>query len=405
MTGRERVGAALAHREPDRVPIDLGSFSSSTVSVIAYERLKRALGINTKTYVWRYWGMLPVIEPEVIDRLDIDLVNCTGETVPEHTEWAPRTLFNGMEVLFPTNARIEETPEGDWMVRGSDGTVILRMPKDGHYFDNVAPPREFVRPNDPKFKAEFEPTIPDEQLRILERRSIALYDTGKALVCSDGDTQLFVRRCCGFEDWMILCQTEPDLILDLCEREIDAAIERSKHVHQAVGDRVTVRFVGGDDMGTQKGPFIDPERMTRLFIRPYRRLNDWIHANTNWKTLLHSCGSVYTLMDAFIDAGFDCVNPAQVSAKDMEPSTLKEQFGDRITFWGGGCDTQHVLPYGSVNEIEEHVRENVKAFAPGGGYVFNQVHNIQADVPAENVLAMLEAAREAGTYPLCTAGC
>ena len=141
------------------------------------------------------------------------------------------------------------------------------MPKDGYCFDSVARPGEPVRTDDLKLKTRFEPTMSDEQLRILEQRSIELYDTGKALVSSDGDVQLFVRWH-RFEDWMVLCLTEPDLILDLCEREIDAAIERNKLVHQAVGDRVTVRFIAGDDMGTQKGPFIDPERMARLFIHP-----------------------------------------------------------------------------------------------------------------------------------------
>jgi uroporphyrinogen decarboxylase len=182
------------------------------------------------------------------------------------------------------------------------------------------------------------------------------------------------------------------------DRAVDASISCFRLLHQAVGDYCFAWGIASDDSGTQRGEFINPDLWAEMIKPHYRRLCDWVHKNTQWKTFLHSCGSVYHLIPHFIDAGIDILNPVQTSAANMDPARLKAEFGKRLVFWGGGCDTQAVLSRATPEEVREHVKERLGIFAPGGGFVFNQVHNIQANVPTENVIAMLEAAYEFGRY-------
>jgi uroporphyrinogen-III decarboxylase len=161
-----------------------------------------------------------------------------------------------------------------------------------------------------------------------------------------------------------------------------------------VGDRISVVFVTGTDFGQQTGPFISPRTYRQLYQPFHRQVNDWIHRHTAWKTFIHSCGSVRQLIPDFIAAGFDILNPVQTSAAGMNPSELKARFGDQIVFWGGGVDTQHTLPFGSPTEVWAQVQERVRIFGEGGGYIFNTIHNVQACVPLENLLALYEGFRE-----------
>ena len=161
-----------------------------------------------------------------------------------------------------------------------------------------------------------------------------------------------------------------------------------------MGDRVSAVFITGTDFGTQNGPFISPDAYRKLYQPFHRRVNDWVHAHTPWKTFIHTCGSVIALLPDIVDAGFDILNPVQCSAAGMDPQTLKEKFGDRLTFWGGGVDTQKTLPFGTPDEIRRQVHERIEIFGRGGGFVFNTVHNVQAGTPAENLVALYEAVRE-----------
>ena len=193
-----------------------------------------------------------------------------------------------------------------------------------------------------------------------------------------------------------MLMTEKETANEMMGRCVDAAIARMKLYHQAVGDRCFAWGVASDDAGTQRGEFLAPELFAEMIKPHYRRLCDWVHENTNWKTYLHSCGSVYHFIPHWIEAGIDILNPVQISAANMEPERLKREFGGEIVLWGGGCDTQQVLPLGTPEEVGQHVWHNLEVFKPGGGYVFTQVHNIQHNVPVENVEAMFEAAHEFG---------
>jgi uroporphyrinogen-III decarboxylase len=198
---------------------------------------------------------------------------------------------------------------------------------------------------------------------------------------------------------MMMLMTEPERCHEMMGRSVDASIRCLNLLNQAVGDRAFAWGIAADDSGTQRGEFIRPELWAELIKPHYTRLCGWIHAHTPWKTFLHSCGSVYHLIPHFIEAGVDILNPIQTSAANMDPARLKAEFGRKLVLWGGGCDTQQVLGSASPQGVRAHVAERMALFKPGGAYVFNPVHNIQADVPAENILALFDAAREFGAYP------
>ena len=187
----------------------------------------------------------------------------------------------------------------------------------------------------------------------------------------------------------------PEYIQGIYEMQCEVALENLKLLREAVGDRIDVIGISGTDFGTQNGTFISPDMYREMYQPFHKKLNDWIHANTSWKIFYHSCGSVVTLLDDFIEAGVDILNPVQCSAAGMDAKILKERYGDRLVFWGGGVDTQKTLPFGTPEEVRQEVRERIETFAPGGGFVFNTIHNIQPGTPVENMMAMFEAVREA----------
>ena len=195
-------------------------------------------------------------------------------------------------------------------------------------------------------------------------------------------------------EWYISTISRFDYVYELFRRQCDIALANLAKIYDAVGDRVSVVFITGTDFGTQNGPFISPAAYRKLYQPFHRRVNDWVHAHTPWKTFIHSCGSVIALLPDLVEAGFDILNPVQCSAAGMDPRTLKEEFGAQIAFWGGGVDTQKTLPFGTPEEIRRQVRERMKIFGRGGGFVFNTIHNVQAGIPAENLVALYEAVRE-----------
>jgi uroporphyrinogen-III decarboxylase len=409
MTSRERVLRAVSHQEPDRVPIDLGGMKASGINVHTYDALKRSLGIGTPTRVLDPRFMIAVVEEEVLSRfhadvLPVDLSGIASAVRPE-SDWVPRTLHDRTRVLFPPGTGIREEPDGSWTLLLPDGSPSsYRMPRGGWYFDDT----EFNR-GDGIDPAKFKPqsSIPEESLRLMESHATRLYrDTEYALlgwgfgVCFLGLSLITDRSnnvTQGMTDeWMMMLMTEKDTCHELMDRSVEAAIGCFTQVSQALGDTCFAWGIASDDSGTQRCEFIAPDLWAEMIKPHYTKLCDWVHRHTSMKTFLHSCGSVAKLIPHWIDAGVDILNPIQTSAAGMDPRELKERYGRRLVLWGGGCDTQSVLPGGTPEEVREHVRERMEILAPGGGFVFTQVHNIQAKVPAENVQAMLDAAYEHG---------
>jgi hypothetical protein len=418
---RERVNLALNHQEADRIPLDLGGSVVTGMHASSVYNLRQALKLDTPgtpVKVIEPYQMLGEIEPDLIEALDIDVVPLISTKTLfgfKNEGWKPWTTFDGTPVLVPEGFNTEPEPNGDiLMYPEGDKTAPPsgRMPKDGWYFDTIIrqEPIDEDNLNVEDNLEEFGP-ISDEELEHFGREAERLYaDTDKAIFANFGGTAFgdialvptpWLKRPKGIrdvEEWYISTVARRDYVYNVFERQCEIALKNLDRIYQAVGDRVTAVFVTGTDFGTQRGPFISPQAYRDLYQPFHKRVNDWIHQHTSWKTFNHSCGSVVALIEDFIESGFDILNPVQISAADMDPSQLKARFGDRITFWGGGVDTQHTLPFGTAEEVGQQVRERIEILGPGGGFVFNSIHNVQARVPVENLLALFETLHEYGVY-------
>ena len=394
MDSRERVVCALKHRTPDRLPVDLGATESSGITGIAYNRLKEHLGIDGgTTRIFDVYQQVAQVEDALLDTFEIDTVPLLIEPL----EWKPWTLPDGSPCEIP--ARWTPVQEGDaFVVRGPAGQVVARMPLSGFYFEPVNPPLAGVA--SPAGLAPFAdviasydwPFFADEGLDGIATRARRLFhETDRAVVAN---LQLHLlaagQGLRGFEQFMMDLLIDKPMAHALLEMLCDAYCERVGRYLGRVGDLVQVVLVN-DDLGTQQGPMLSPD-CYREMILPYQcRLFACIKQQTGASLLFHSCGAVRRFIPDLIEAGVDALNPIQVSAAEMDTARLKREFGRDLTFWGGGCDTQRVLPRGSVGRVKDEVRRRVADLSDGGGFVFTQVHNIQPDVPPENVVAMYEA--------------
>lgn len=409
MTSRERVLKAVNFEEPDRVPIDLGAIRASGINAVVYDEMKRRMGLDTQTKIHDPMQLLAELEPEFIDRWHIDVVPLEAVTADwaaqDYSQGVQKTLFCGREVWFPPGTNIREDADGGWVQCKADGAAFAHMPKDGLYFDFIRETMASGRIDPDAFRPRT--VIPDDELRQLERHAKRLYENTEKAILGWGASITMIGLSALLSDnitqgkldtWLCMLMTEKETCHEMMGRYVDAVISCLGQYHQAVGDRVFAWGVASDDAGTQRGEIMKPGLFKEMIIPHYKRVCDWVHANTNWKTYLHSCGSIHDFIPLWIEAGVDILNPVQISAAKMEPERLKAEFGGKVVFWGGGCDTQKILPLGTSDEVREHVRHNLEVFAPGGGFVFNQVHNIQQNVPVENVEAMLDAAYEFGWY-------
>jgi hypothetical protein len=267
------------------------------------------------------------------------------------------------------------------------------------------------RPFDPRDNVEDFGPISETDLAYLEHESCRLYEqTDKAIMlvlggAGFGDIALvpgpWLKRPRGIRDvaeWYMSTVTRKEYVREVFELQCEIVMANLPKIYAAVGDRPTVVWVSGTDFGSQNGCFISPRAFRDLYKPFYRRVNNWIHENTSWKTFIHSCGSIQPLIPDIIEAGFDILNPVQTSAANMQPTDLKDKFGEQVTFWGGGVDTQSTLPFGTPDEVRAQVRERLAIFGKGGGFVFNPIHNVQASIPIENLLAMYETVRDYGRY-------
>jgi hypothetical protein len=412
MTSRERVRAALHHQQPDRVPLDLGSTPVTGIHVTTYARLREALGFpKTRVKVGEPFQMLADVEPEVADRLGVDTAAVQLASTLfgfANTNWKPLDFFDGTPMLVSEHFNHTVDANGDWLMHPQgdrSAAPCARMPKGECFFDAIvrqAPdaeahldPREFAEQQISRYT--------DEQLSFLQKQADDLFrNTDKSLVgCwwqgGIGDIALVpglsVKAPKGIRDpqrWYEMLAERPDYIREIFALQTEVAFENLRLYRQAVGDRIDVIVMSGTDFGSQRGPLISP-RMYRELWKPFhKQLNDWVHANTPWKTFYHTCGSITAFLDDFIDAGVDIVNPVQCSAEGMDAVGLKQKYGRRLVFWGGGVNTQRTLPFGIPDEVRAEVAERIRIFNQGGGFVFNTIHNIQGRTPTENVLALFE---------------
>ncbi len=421
MDSRKRVSIALNHQEPDRVPLDLGGTTTTGMHVSTVYKLRQALELDdpgTPVRVVEPFQMLGEIGPDLVEALGVDVVELKLPATMfgfENQGWKPWKTFDGTPVLVPEAFNTELEPDGS-LVQYPFGDKTARpsgkMPKDGWYFDAIIRQEPIDEANlEVEDNLEEFAKITPAQLEYLGVEAERLYtQTDKAIVgnfvgASFGDIALVpglnLRNPKGIrdvEEWYVSTVLRKDYIYEVFEGQCEIALHNLEQIYKVVGDKISVVFVSGTDFGMQNGPFVSPEAYKTLYKPFHIEINGWIHKNTSWKTFIHSCGSVRALIPDFIDAGFDVLNPVQCSAAGMEMLELKKEFGDRVTFWGGGVDTQKTLPFGTPEEVRREVSDRIKGFGPGGGFVFNSIHNIQALTPVENLLAMYETLRQEGRY-------
>ena len=414
MTSRQRVLKALSYQQVDRVPVDLGGTLGTGAHVSVIANLRRALGLDTPgtpVKVVEPYQMLGEVAADLRDVLEIDTVNLPGPR--NHfgfadADWKPWRTFDGTDVLVAGKFNTEPEPTGDVLqYPQGDKSVPAsgRMPKGGFYFDDIVRQEPIDEAKlDPADNLEDFALVSEEDLELYERRARDLYDNTDLAITTGlpgtafGDIALvpaaFLKHPKGIrdiEEWYISTISRREYIKEVFAGQAEIAIENLKRIHQAVGDRVHAVWLDGTDLAAQNTLFCSPDTYQELYMPYSRKLNDWIHANTKWKSMKHCCGGCEPLIEGFIEAGFDILNPVQTSAKGMDPRLLVEKYGGRIVFWGGGADTQKTLPFGKPDDVRQQVTERAEIFNAKNGFVFSTVHNIQCNTPTENVLVMFEA--------------
>ncbi len=401
MTSRERVLAAVSRREPDRVPIDLGGTESSGLTGMAWHRLADHLGVDV--------GPGPdVLEPfQQVVRIDAALRERFGiDTLalfPEPRGWRDSKLGDGSPCRMPSGWEESVEADGARVLLGTDGKPAARMPAGGLYFDPVSAPLAGCEtPADIEkhraVVASFDlPAFCDEGVEATAERARRVH--------AEADSAVVFNFCChflaggtilrGYEQYLIDLLAEPELAEALLEMLLEAYLERVDRYAPALKGHVDV-ILFNDDLGTQQGPIISPEVYRRLIKPRQAKLFGYAKKAFGAPIVFHSCGAISDFVRDLVEVGVDALNPVQVSAAGMDSARLKREFGKDICFWGGGCDSQKVLARGTPGEVREEVKRRIGDLAPGGGFVFTQVHNVQPDVPPENVVAMLETAREFG---------
>lgn len=403
MNSRQRLLAALAHREPDRVPIDMGGSPVTGINVIAYRRLRELLGLDGQPVrVADIVLQLAEVEEPMRKRLGADVVGLPPlEPLPgvRNIHWKPWALPDGSPALISADFEPEVTEKGDLLIRADDGSVTHWMPAGTfHFLPRDAPLAEATLEDIGRFEPQ---RLTEEELDFLHHTAHRLYEETDYAIFGwfGGSLVEGAQFACGWVRFMQELRRDPEFIAALVERLAQAALADLERYLDAVGPYVHV--VGfGDDLGVQGGLQFHPDLYRQFFKSHHQRLYGLVHQRTSAHVFLHSCGSVYDLIPDLVEVGVDILNPVQTSAAQMEPRRLKQAFGDRLTFWGGGCCPQRVLPWATSEEVQADVRRRLQIFAPGGGYVFAPVHDIQPDVPPQNVLAMYDAALKWGEYPV-----
>jgi uroporphyrinogen decarboxylase len=407
MTPRERVLAALNHQQPDRVPIDFGGHRSSGIAAIAYARLRKALGFPERPIrVYDPIQQLAVIDDDVLDRFQVDTIELGRGFAQEPEHWADWVLPDGTPCQMPRWA-LPEWHAGKWVLKSETGRIVGQMPPGALYFEQCHWP--YLEQDD----LDILPEALNETIWVAMKSPPGPLAAGEngAQVLADGARRLRERTDrailglfggnlleCGqflyrIDNFLALLAGNPPRAHEFLERLTELHLANLEKYLGLVGKHIDI-IVFGDDLGMQSGPQMSP-RMYREFFKP-RHSRLWHRAKelADVKVMLHCCGGVRPILNDLIEAGLDAINPVQISCMGMDACGLKTDFGSRLTFWGGGCDTHRILAQGTPDDVRQHVRRQVEILNPGGGFVFQQVHNVLADIPPANVVAMFETAME-----------
>ncbi|MBS6398038.1 MAG: methyltransferase [Clostridiales bacterium] len=416
MTSRERVIAAINHREPDYVPLDLGGCGQTGMNASSLYALRKAYGLPEHPLaIAEPFQLLGEIEKDLIEKIGIDVVplynrgDLMGTTGPRTQPW---NMPDGTPVLMPSDFAWDQDEKGNiyaYPCGDRSAPYSVHLPAGGSFFDNIDRAGEYDEDNLTPledFRDSFTVKT-EEDCEHWERESRKLYEETDCAVMGvlggmglgdaaevPGPFLKYPKGIRRMEDWLMAHLLYPEYIEEVFEYQTEMMLKNLELYRQAVGDRIQTIWVSGTDFGTQNSLMQSRNTFLELYKPYYKRVNDWIHKNTSWKTFYHSCGAVSELIPDFIDCGVDILNPVQCSARGMDAAWLKETYGKDIVFWGGGVDTQVTLPRGTSEEVYRQVMERLEIFSKGGGYVFAAIHNVVANVPSENLAAMYEAVKD-----------
>jgi len=413
MNSRERVIVALQHKQPDRVPIDLGGSVVTGIHASALSTLREALGLEARPVkVYEPMMMLGLVEDDVRQAIGGDVVglNSPGTLLGYRNEnWKPWRLPNGTEVLMGGGFAHTTAPDGTIYAYPCGDLSVppsAKMPSNGLYFDNIIRQEDL---SDHEFDARKDyadqyALFTEDECRYYERTVKELYEGTDCAVFGNfflggvGDIfhipAAWIEQPKGIrdlEEWIMAHHIHPGYVKEFFDMQTEIELQNLELYRQAVGDKIQVIAISGTDFGAQQGLLISPD-CYREFYKPYHKtFNDWVHKNTDWKVFFHTCGSIVAILDDLIEAGVDVINPVQFAAAKMDLKSLKVQYGDQLVFWGGGVDPQKTLPFGTPQEVAEETKRNVEIMSDGGGYVCSAVHNIQGPTPPENIIAFFRA--------------
>ena len=414
MSGRDRVRKALNHKQPDQVPIDFGATAVTGMHVSCVAALRDIYGLEPRPIkVHEPYQMLGKIEEDLKTVLGIDTEGVFPlETMFgfQNVKWKTWQMPHGLEVLVAEDFNTTKDKNGSTLIYPKGDLLAPPsgiMPKDGFFFDTIIRQEPL---NDSKLDPqdnleEFSP-ITDIELEYIAIETRNARDTGRAVIATFGGTAFgdialvpapFLKHPKGIrdiEEWYVSTLIRQDYIHRIFESQCETAIKNLEKINLAVGDTVDAVFICGTDFGTQSSTFCSLQIFRDLYMPYYQKINAWIHKNTAWKTFKHSCGAVEPLITSMIECGFDILNPVQCSAHGMNAKDLKRKYGDDIVFWGGGIDTQSTLAFGTPEDVREQVLRRCDIFAENGGFIFNAVHNVQANTSVANMVGMIEAVKE-----------
>ena len=405
MNSRDRVLTSLNHHEPDRVPVDLAGTRSSGIAAIAYAKLRDYLGLEKRTIrVYDIIQQLAIVDEDVLDLFNVDTIELGRAFALEDGYWADWTLPDGTPCQVPAWC-FPERAESRWVIRSPKGRVIAHMPDGALYFEQTYWPFAEDEANYASLAEAMSESMwtgisspPGPLVSGLEGYKVLAegakklrQSTDRAIVGLFGGNLLELGQFLYRNDnFFLLLAGEPERAHAFLNKATEMYLVNLEKYLTAVGSYIDAVFFN-DDLGMQTGPQISP-RMYRQFFKPHNQAM-WRRAKelSSAKVMLHCCGGIRELLPDLIDEGLEGFNPVQITCQGMDAERLKQDFGKDMVFWGGGCDTRDVLPHGTPEQVTRHVKEQVAILSPGGGFIFQQVHNIQADVPPENVVAMYQA--------------
>jgi hypothetical protein len=414
MTGKERIDTVLSHRGTDKIALDFGATPITGIHVKQIAALRQHYGLENKPVkVVEPFQMLGEVDEELAKLWNVDAIGVSGpydmmghrqeKFVEKRMPWGQVVLLPECFKMKQENGNTYVFPQGDTNYHPS-----AMMPASGYFFDSIerVPATYFDTELNIEDNLEEFTLISDNDVAYWKNALTQARATGKSVVANIGGTGLGdvalvpamglknPKGIRAIADWYMSTMAREDFLHEIFDRQTDIAIQNLDRINCMAGDCIDVIYVCGTDFGTQDSQFCSAEALDSLYGDAYRKVNNWVHQNSGWKTFKHCCGAIVPLLDKLIDFGFDIVNPVQINASGMDPQFLKDTFGSRITFWGGGIDTQKVLPLATPLQVKEQVCQLCEIFGKNGGFVFNAIHNIQANVPIENVIALMDAITE-----------